>query len=95
MYKIVGNLGKGSYGQVFLAIHLLSGVKVAIKAILKERNSDVARNYQKITNEIEIFAEMEHKNVIKLFEIFEDNKYIFLVTEFAEKGNFTLENVDY
>lgn len=86
MYKLLGVLGKGSYGQVFLAVHLMSGQKVAIKAIKKNRNNDMIRNYKKIINEIDIFAKLQHKNVICLFEVFENAKHIFLVTEYAEKG---------
>jgi non-specific serine/threonine protein kinase len=87
LYKMIGVLGKGSYGVVFLAVHLISGQKVAIKAIKKNRNNDVARNYKKITNEIEIFSSLNHKNIISLYEVFENRKYIFLVTEYAEKGD--------
>lgn len=87
MYSLLSVLGKGSYGQVFLAVHILSGQQVAIKAIKKERNDDTVRNYQKIINEIEIFSQMSHRNIINLYEIFENAKYIFLVTEFAEKGD--------
>lgn len=86
LYKLLGVLGKGSYGLVFLAVHLISGEKVAIKAIKKNRNNDMARNYEKITNEIEIFSKLNHKNIISLYEVFENRKYIFLVTEYAEKG---------
>jgi serine/threonine protein kinase len=87
LYKLIGVLGKGSYGLVFLAIHLISGQKVAIKAIKKNRNNDILRNYEKISNEIDIFANLNHKNIISLYEVFENRKYIFLVTEYAEKGN--------
>lgn len=91
LYKLVSVLGKGSYGLVFLAVHVISGQKVAIKAIKKNRNNDVARNYEKIMNEIDIFANLNHKNVISLYEVFENRKYIFLVTEYAEKGKLIID----
>ena len=86
MYKMLGVLGKGSYGIVFLAVHLISGQKVAIKAIKKNRNNEMPRNYKKIINEIDIFSSLRNKNIISLYEVFENRKYIFLVTEYAEKG---------
>lgn len=86
LYKLLAILGKGSYGLVFLAVHLISGQKVAIKAIRKNRNNDLSRNYEKITNEINIMSKLNHKNITRLFEVFENPKYIFLVTEFADKG---------
>jgi serine/threonine protein kinase len=87
LYKMLGVLGKGSYGVVFLAIHLISGQKVAIKAIKKNRNNNMIRNYEKIINEIDIFSSLRHKNIISLYEVFENPKYIFLVTEYAAKGD--------
>jgi serine/threonine protein kinase len=35
---------------------------------------------------IKILRMMDHKNVIKLFEVYEDNKYIFLIFEFIHEG---------
>lgn len=41
---------------------------------------------EKFTLEINVMAKMDHQNIIKLYEIFEDNRYIYLVMEECTGG---------
>lgn len=41
----------------------------------------------KIFNEVEILNNLNHDNIIKLYEIFENPKFYFFVTEFVENGD--------
>jgi calcium-dependent protein kinase len=54
----------------------------AIKSILKSKVSKV----EVLKREIEILAEVNHKNIIKLIEVHEDLKYIHLITELCTGG---------
>lgn len=41
----------------------------------------------KIFNEVALLSRLDHPNVIKIYEIFENPKYYFMVTEYVEKGD--------
>jgi len=85
-FKIIRLIGKGSFGKVHLGLHLLTRHKVAIKCIDKEYiMEEKAQN--KVVQEVTLLKGMSHKNIIKILEVFENKKYVFIVTDFAEKGD--------
>jgi len=75
-------LGTGSYGAVFKGIHKISKAPRAIKAIAKSK----VKNPSSFKNEIEIMKKLDHPNIIKLYEIFEDSRYVYLVMEVCSGG---------
>jgi calcium-dependent protein kinase len=75
-------LGEGTYGVVFKAREKDTDQYRAIKRIAREK----IRNYQRFLNEINALKTLDHPNVIKLFEIYEDKEYIYLVQEYLEGG---------
>ena len=85
-YEVDKLIGKGECGKVYSATHKLTGKKVAIKSIEKTtiKNSETM---QRIFNELDILSALKHENVIKLYEIFENPKYFFFITEYCEKGD--------
>ena len=52
-------LGEGTFGKVKLGTHILSGEKVAIKILEKERIVDVA-DVERVSREIHILKIMRH-----------------------------------
>ncbi|CAD8207616.1 unnamed protein product [Paramecium octaurelia] len=88
-------LGSGAYGRVFKAIHKELGLERAIKMIPKK----LIASPDRFKREIEIMQNLDHPNIIKLFESFEDQRNIYLVMEICtggelfdtiiEKGHFT------
>eukprot|EP00831_Metopus_contortus_P068058 TRINITY_DN6080_c0_g1_i1.p1 TRINITY_DN6080_c0_g1~~TRINITY_DN6080_c0_g1_i1.p1 ORF type:complete len:341 (-),score=44.17 TRINITY_DN6080_c0_g1_i1:63-1085(-) len=85
-YKLLNPIGKGAFGKVTLAIHKLSGKHVAIKIVDKERIADeYSRN--KLLREIYILKKIKHVNVIRLMEVFENTKQVFIVMEYAGSGD--------
>ena len=50
----------------------------AVKKIIKK----TIKNPQSLKNEIANLTELDHPGVIRLYETFEDEKYVFLVTEY-------------
>jgi len=84
-YTIGKCLGEGTFGKVRKGVHLLSGVKVAIKILMKKRIVDVA-DVERVAREITILKKVKHINIIRLFEVVDTPKYIFLIMEFAEGG---------
>ena len=75
-------IGEGTYGVVFKAIDKVSKQEVAIKRIPREK----IRNYQRFLNEINALKKLDHPNVIKLFEIYEDEDDVYLVQEICKGG---------
>lgn len=67
-YIILRTLGKGSFGKVKEAVHVLSGEKIAIKILEKakiKKDDDLVR----IRREINILSKVCHPNIIQLYEV--------------------------
>lgn len=78
-------LGKGSFGKVKLALHTLSGEKLAIKVLEKDKltkDDDLMR----VRREIDILSKVRHPNIVQLYEVIETQKYFFFIMEYAEEG---------
>ena len=56
----------------------------AVKIINKRYISDEER--EKLLNEIDILKKLDHPNILKLYEFFQDQKRYFLVTELCNGG---------
>ena len=86
-YKIINKLGKGSFGSVFKVKNKITGEIRAMKII---KNSPTNDNSQAISTkflkEIQVLKELEHPNIIKIFEYFIDNKYHYIITELLTGG---------
>ena len=85
-YRLIKMIGKGSFGKVYLGKHILTGQPVAIKSIDKQHMKD-EYSRRKIFQEVLILKTCNHKNVIKLLEVFENKKYLFIVQEYASEGD--------
>jgi 5'-AMP-activated protein kinase, catalytic alpha subunit len=70
---------------VRLGAHTLTGEKVAIKILEKDKIQDKA-DIERVTREIQILKIVRHPNVIQLYEIIETNRQLFLIMEHAGGG---------
>lgn len=84
-YKILNQLGKGSFGSVFKVLHLETGLIRAMKVIKKE-SLNYQDDDQKFLKEIEILIGTEHPNIIKIYEYYCDETNFYLITEFLSGG---------
>ena len=75
-------LGSGTYGSVSRGVCKKSGVTRAIKTIPKSQ----VKNIPRFRTEIQIMKGLDHPNIVKLFEIFEDVKNIYLIMELCTGG---------
>jgi serine/threonine protein kinase len=79
-------IGKGSFGKVHLGIHILSKKKVAIKCIDKTYIKE-EKAQKKIVQEVKILRSLVHRNIIRILEVFENKKFVFIVTDYASRGD--------
>lgn len=77
-----GIIGKGSFGQVAKVTHKVGKQVRACKIIPKSRIKDP----KKFKIEIDILKDVDHPNIIKLYETFEDQLNVYLVMEVCEGG---------
>jgi len=85
-YILDRTLGTGATGKVKLAKHSKTGEKVGIKIIKKELFYDKPSLRIKVQREISVMKLMFHPHVIKIFDVLEDSKYLFLIIEYASRG---------
>lgn len=90
-YDVLNKLGDGAFSSVFLAVHKPTGIHVAIKIIKKPNpNSDDTSHhkskYSDVIREVEILKSLNHPNIVKLFEFFEDETNFYFVQELCEHG---------
>mmetsp|Transcript_6416 Transcript_6416/g.15217 ORF Transcript_6416/g.15217 Transcript_6416/m.15217 type:complete len:231 (-) Transcript_6416:7-699(-) len=75
-------LGHGHYGVVRKCMNRETNRWYAIKSIRKSK----VKKIEILTSEIEILKEVKHPHIIELVDVFEDKKYLHLVTELCTGG---------
>ncbi|KAL3456331.1 kinase-like domain-containing protein [Aspergillus heterothallicus] len=85
MFEIGKPLGKGKFGRVYLAKERSSGFVCALKVLHKSELQQGGVQKQ-VRREIEIQSNLRHPNVLRLYGHFQDSKRIFLILEFAGRG---------
>lgn len=74
-------IGEGAYGQVCI------GEKNKKTYAIKKIRKDKIKEYKPLLLEAEISLQMDHENIIKYYEIFEDLEYISYVMDLGEGGD--------
>ncbi|XP_068173123.1 serine/threonine-protein kinase SIK3 homolog isoform X2 [Antennarius striatus] len=83
-YEIERTIGKGNFAVVKLATHVITKAKVAIKIVDKTQLDD--ENLKKIFREVQIMKLLKHPHIIRLYQVMETERMIYLVTEYASGG---------
>lgn len=83
-YKLLKTIGKGNFARVMLARHLPTGIEVAIKIIDKTQLN--SNSLEKLFREVSIMKLLNHPNIVKLFEVIETEKTLYLVMEYINNG---------
>jgi serine/threonine protein kinase len=84
-YNILGTLGHGNFSVCKLARHTITNHQVAIKCIEKKNLDQASSN--RMYREIEIMKSLDHPHIIKLDQVMESKSMIYLVCEYAERGD--------
>ncbi|XP_053485106.1 serine/threonine-protein kinase MARK2 isoform X9 [Ictalurus furcatus] len=83
-YRLLKTIGKGNFAKVKLAKHIPTGKEVAVKIIDKTQLN--SSSLQKLFREVRIMKLLNHPNIVKLFEVIETEKTLYLVMEYASGG---------
>ncbi|XP_011666727.1 MAP/microtubule affinity-regulating kinase 3 isoform X8 [Strongylocentrotus purpuratus] len=83
-YRLIKTIGKGNFAKVKLAKHIPTGKEVAIKIIDKTQLNP--SSLQKVYREVKIMKLLDHPNIVKLFEVIETDKTLYLAMEYASGG---------
>ena len=76
-YEHISIIGKGAYGEVFKVRSILNNKLYALKTIPKR----VCINQIQVLEEIEILKTLDHPNILRIYEYFQDNMNYYLLTE--------------
>ena len=81
-YTVEKEIGAGGYARCLLVKNKTTGQLYACKELQKNKLNNVAS----LKSEIQILIKLDHPNIIKLYEIYENDNYIYLVMELCTGG---------
>ena len=83
-YELCNYIGKGGFGRVYKVRHKLSNQYRAMKIIKCQPSSQ--NNLITIQKEINILKSLDHPNIIKVYEFYKTEKYIYIINELCTGG---------
>ncbi len=85
-YKVLEKLGAGGMGQVFLCEHKLMRRRVAVKVLPISKGEDKA-SLDRFYREARAIAAVDHPNIVRAYDIDQDENLHFLVMEWVDGTN--------
>ncbi|KAG6335013.1 hypothetical protein ID866_4080 [Astraeus odoratus] len=92
-YTVIGDIAEGTFGKVKMAMHTITGQKVAMKYISKAM-IHMTRTKTRVQREVEYMRTLRHPHIIKLYEVISTPTDIIIVLEYAggELFNYIVNN---
>ena len=84
-YEVRQKIGKGKFGLVKSGINKETHKQVAIKIMAKKNMDKSDLELAKV--EIDILKISQHPNIIKLYDIYENENYIYIIMEYCSGGD--------
>lgn len=85
-FKIIKEVGEGSYGRVYLAKRVSDKKKVAIK-MLDKHHLIKSHKVEHVMREKKILSEFTHPNLIELVGTFQDEDNLYFALGYEENGD--------
>ena len=85
-FTLVKKIANGTYSEIYLTSKQGSKEKYATKKIEIEMFTKNPKAKSYLDNEINILKEINHPNIVKLYDIKDTSQYIYLVTEYCNGG---------
>lgn len=83
-YRLLKTIGKGNFAKVKLAKHIPTMKEVAIKII--DKTALNPSSLKKLFREVTIMKMLDHPNIVKLYEVIDSQRTLYLVMEYASGG---------
>lgn len=87
-YELMDTLGRGNFGKVKRARHLQTEEMFAVKIVEKSVLHDNVSGNMDIRREMSILRALDHPNIIRLHEVMESKRRVYLVMDLASGGDF-------
>ena len=81
-YDIIKEIGSGGFSKCHLVKNKITGLNFACKELAKKNLSD----YEGLMREVNLMIKLDHPNIIKLYEVYETDKSIYLIMELCTGG---------
>lgn len=82
-YEFLDFCGSGHYGVVFKAVSLSDRSK---EFAIKKVNKELIKDPVELKREVSLLSELHHRNIIKIFETYEDVNYFYMVMQYCKGG---------
>ena len=89
-YRLGEKLGIGSYGVVYIASHPSTSQQFAIKCVNKQKvlMSGHKKTMEHLLTEIEVMSTIKSENIIRLYDIYQDQTNYYLIIDYCNQGDF-------
>lgn len=84
-YEVGEQLGQGSFGKVCKCVNKISRFDRAVKFI-KKKSIDDPKEIQRFQGEVNILEKMDNQNIVKLYEVYDDAEYFYLIMDLLTGG---------
>lgn len=82
-YEIIRNIGEGGMANVYLALDTILNRKVAVKVLRGDLATD-EKFVRKFQREASAASNLDHPNIVGIYDVGEDNGNYFIVMEYVE-----------
>ncbi|CAG9310252.1 unnamed protein product [Blepharisma stoltei] len=90
VYRIANVIGAGAFGEVRVCFHRDTGAKRAVKIFRKDMMTNESSKAN-LDREIAILKSLDHPNIVRVYEFFEDSKRLYIVMEYCSGGELFAE----